>query len=128
MASDTLREMLAMKQSAQAERGYTFSTMTKAERVEYIKKHVQYLTVELGEFLVELPGFKDWKKYPQDMPIDNGAAKEELIDALHFMLNIFLAMGMSAEDIYRTYLCKADVNQQRLADTVHYKRDTEDAE
>lgn len=120
-----LESMLKVQKSSQEKRGYSFEEMTKQELVEYIRRHVQYMTVELSEFLVELPGFKDWKLYPAEQKVNNAAAKEELIDVLHFMLNIFLAMGMSEEEIYAEYMHKAYINGTRLEDTAHYKLDTE---
>ena len=59
------------------------------------------------------------------MAVDNDKAREELIDVFHFMLNIFVAMDMSADDIFSAYMNKHNENVRRLADTQHYKRDTE---
>lgn len=128
MQNDMLQEMLTIQRASQEQRGYFFESMSVDEAVEYIRKHALYLQVELGEFLVELPGFKDWKKYDKNAAFPSYAAQEELIDVIHFLLNICLALGMSAEDLYNTYLRKAEINVKRLEDTEHYKRDTEAAE
>lgn len=122
---DKLTKMLEVQQLAQLCRGYDFKKMSDVERVDYIKKHAQYLSVELGEFLVELPGFKDWKKYSPEHILANPAAKEELIDVLHFFLNICLALGLTASDIYEQYMQKAVTNTARLQDIEHYKRDVD---
>ena len=122
---DLLQMMLDTQKDSQEVRGYDFGMMNTAETVQYIKSHALYMTVELGEFLQELPMFKDWKKYPSGMPVDNDKAREELIDVFHFMLNIFVAMDMSADDIFSEYMNKHNENARRLADTQHYKRDTE---
>lgn len=123
--NDWLQRMLAIQKASQEERGYNFDIATKDELVRYIKEHALFMTVELGEFLQELPNFKPWKLYESGMEVDNLKAREELIDVLHFMLNIFIAMGMSADDIYNEYMKKHHENVRRLADTSHYKKDTE---
>ena len=58
---DLLQMMLDTQKDSQEVRGYDFGMMNTAETVQYIKSHALYMTVELGEFLQELPMFKDWK-------------------------------------------------------------------
>ena len=119
----SLQKMLDMQETAQKLRGYNFQAMTTKEIAAYIKAHAQYMTVELGEFLNEIPFFKDWKVYDAE-GIKNAKATEELSDVLHFFLNICLAYGMNEEMIYKMYTAKHDINKARLTDTTKYKADT----
>ena len=38
---------------------------------------------------------------------------EEVIDAFHFILNIWLALGYNAEDFYAMYMAKNNINRLR---------------
>lgn len=111
---------------AQRERGYDFKAMSRKERVEYIKKHVLYMIVELGEFLNELPDFKEWKVYPKDAKLLSDAAEEEFADVVHFFLNICIAAGIDDILLCALYMMKHDKNMERLADTAHYRKDVPD--
>lgn len=125
MTENILAKMLVLQNDAQLQRGNDLAAMNKADRTDYIRKHAMYLVAEVGEFLHEVPGFKDWKIYPEEMAFCNTKALEELSDVLHFFLNICLALGLSAEDIYNIYCNKAYINMARLRDTSNYKKDTE---
>lgn len=54
--------------------------------------------------------WKSWKKNVQ--PPDSDYVKTELIDILHFTLEMLLIWGADAEEIYRRYVGK---NQENLA-------------
>lgn len=58
---------------------------------------------------------KWWKLKIKD---DNGV-KEEMIDCLHFLMSGFLAMGMTAEDVYNIYCEKNKENFTRKDWTVN---------
>ena len=55
---------------------------------------------------------KDWKT--TQVPTDEQHFKEELIDMLHFVIALYIKLGMSAEDIYLLYCRKNEVNQFRI--------------
>ena len=122
---DKLEVMLRIQAKSQRERGFNFDKMTEQERATYIKTQALHLHTELGEFLRELPFFKEWKKYPAELQVNNKKSREELIDVLHFMLNICIAMGLSDEDIFQEYCNKAVINSNRLKNTTEYKRNTD---
>jgi len=85
-------------------------------RTTYIKEHAQYLDQELHEMLRELQYFKKWKTYDwsdTEKGLRKDNAREEFIDAFHFMLNIALALELTAEDIYRIYCYKNKINHER---------------
>lgn len=113
----TLQEMLDMQDKFQLRLGIDFMLMPIEERVAYIKEHTLHLTQEMHECLHELPYFKPWKNYGNmtDEEIQNAfkAAKEELIDAWHFFMNIMLALDFDAELLSNMYLDKHQENNAR---------------
>ena len=86
-------------------------------RAEYMRDHFVYLDQELQEALYEMPFFKRWKDY-SDMTEEQAEVawekvKMELIDALHFFVNLLLCAGMSAEEVYQMYIMKNIENHRR---------------
>ena len=82
----------------------------------FITQHAQYANAELHEMFRELEGFKAWKTYnwsEEEKAKHDAAAKEEFIDALHFIFNIALALGLTSEDIFDIYVRKNIVNHVR---------------
>jgi len=54
---------------------------------------------------------KAWKQ--SQVPCDIDHFQEELADALHFFVQLFLEMGMTAEDVCKLYFKKSEVNKFR---------------
>lgn len=121
--TDYLQEMLDQQERSQYDRGYNFDEMTVHERVDYIKLMTLYMQTEMCEFLQELPFFKEWKVYKEATEVLTPEGREELMDVIHFMLNILLACGMTSESIFEGYMRKQKINQERLNDTEHYRKD-----
>lgn len=121
---DKLTTMFNAQYKLQTVLGYDFGAMTVEETVAYIKEYQQHVVHELHEMLAELPYFKSWKKYP-DIPEAHAyafmKAKEEYVDALHFMLNVAIALGFSPTDICEMYMDKNVVNHTRQEDIENYK-------
>lgn len=109
---DVLKEMLDKQTELQNRLG-TLDFKNDRERTLFIKHHAQYLDQELHEMMYELPFFKEWKNYESWPPNYERKAKEEFIDAFHFMLNIGIALGMNHEDIYKEYCRKNKINHER---------------
>jgi hypothetical protein len=55
---------------------------------------------------------KDWKT--THVMTDESHFKEEIIDAYHFFHQLFIEIGMDAEQVYRLYDKKNQVNQFRI--------------
>ena len=113
MREDQLQEWLRTQRELQEESyGFDFDEMTTEDRVEFITWNVLALTDELHEALAET----GWKPWATSRHINLDAFKGELIDAFHFMGNLFLAAGMSADEVMRRYRKKRQVNADRQAD------------
>lgn len=63
-------------------------------RVEFIRWNALALVVELGEALDHV----GWKPWAEGGWVEERPAMEELVDALHFLLNLFLAVGHGGWD------------------------------
>ena len=91
--------------------GDDFSKMSLEQKEEYTKDKVLALLDETHEVLREI-NWKSWKKTKKE--IDQSKLLEELSDALHFYINLCLAWGFSAEDVYEAYLKKDKENYKRI--------------
>lgn len=75
-----------------------------------LKAHAWQITEELGEAMNELKN-RPWKTKTRETDYEN--YKEELIDAFHFFIELFILSGMTPEDVFNGYMGKAEVNKQR---------------
>jgi len=66
-------------------------------------------TVELVNFFGDLT--KPWKRQKE---IHLPAVKEEAIDNLHFLLQIFVLLGMDAQEVVELYVKKNRLNFERI--------------
>lgn len=65
--------------------------------------------VELAEAVQETP----WKPWKKSATYNVEKFQEELIDVLHFLINLFLASGMDAQDVYYKFMEKNKENFDR---------------
>lgn len=77
-------------------------TLANIEEAIEIVKETAYKNPELMPF--------GWKKTQVE---DNEKFKEELVDQLHFWLNLCLIAGMGPEETLTRYLAKNKINHQR---------------
>ncbi|ABK78055.1 uncharacterized protein CENSYa_1433 [Cenarchaeum symbiosum A] len=62
---------------------------------------------------VELQATTDWKWWKRPGPFDEAAAREELIDIWHFVVQASLEMGMDPDDVLQEYRRKNAINRDR---------------
>jgi dimeric dUTPase (all-alpha-NTP-PPase superfamily) len=107
---DKLDEML------RRQRTYSSQLSQKIGRYKWgDEKRIEALTEAIIQEACELQNLTNWKWWKQTKKeFDVGKAKEELIDIVHFVLDVALVLGMSAEDIYREYIKKNKINLERL--------------
>jgi len=95
-------------------------TIEQAAMVAYLNS--QAVTMELMEMLDHIPEWKWWKHSADaDMSLaeydaHEGAiteAKYELVDALHFVLNIAIALGMDWQELMDIFHTKQTENFNR---------------
>lgn len=114
---DKLNTIMSKQQAFQESLGTIFDNLTEEERADFIIKHSVYLDQEIQEALYEMPFFKAWKDY-SGMDEDARAiawqkVRMELVDALHFFINLCLAAGHTPETLYHMYMAKNKENYRR---------------
>ena len=70
---------------------------------------------------IRLTHWKWWKKY--NKPIDREALLEELADVEHFKIALCQSMNFSADDLYRAFVKKNEINQARQRGEVPGRED-----
>jgi hypothetical protein len=110
---DDLDTMLQMQRALQARiNGYDIEDQPIELRIENIKLNVLALTAELHEALDET----GWKPWASSRHIYEDRLQEELIDAWHFLMNLFLHANMDADKIFEMYCRKHGINVTRQED------------
>ncbi len=64
---------------------------------------------ELCEALRETP----WKPWKKQQTLNTELVKEELVDVLHFFVNLCIAVGLDSQELYQMYYKKNLVNEKR---------------
>ena len=112
-----LQQMMRMQLKFQERLDPNFNKMNLQQRVAFIKEHSIHLNQEINEMLYELPYFKPWKCYDNmsttECNIAMDKAKEEMVDAWHFFMNMMLALGFSADQLGLMYAEKHAENNKR---------------
>lgn len=84
-------------------------TMQGDQRAQYIRDMTLALIDELSEALNET----GWKPWASSRHVNRDAYIAELVDAVHFLANLFLVVGATEEEIVSAYLAKAEKNRLR---------------
>lgn len=106
---DALNEMMKRQAAFNKRFGIT-SNMTEAQREKWTKEFVVCILDECSEVLGQI-NWKHWKKGRQK--VDMHEVRFEVIDLLHFVLNLAVVWGMTADDVAAYYVAKSDENINR---------------
>ena len=105
-----IARMLDMQKKLQIEGIGTDPTELEGEeRTVFIRNMVLALLDEVHEVLGEV----GWKPWAKSRHVNEERAKEELVDAWHFFMNLMLAVGLTADELYEGYIEKNRVNLER---------------
>jgi len=102
---DKLKEVFELQRTLQERLGNDLSKFD----IEFFKLNHLALENELHEALRET-NWKPWKKN-QVLNLEN--VKKELIDVLHFYINLCLISGMDDEELYNLFTSKNRENHDR---------------
>ncbi len=92
-----------------ANSGINYDKICETHDEEWLLKYSRAQIHETLEFEDEL----NWKHWKTPTHININAAKEELIDELHFWVSKCQIMGMGAEEVLHIYLKKNGINHER---------------
>lgn len=114
--SSIIDELLTLQTSLEQAWG-RLPDLADAEAVsEYIRQTVLCATDELHELLHEV----HWKPWKEGHGIrDVEAYREELADVVHFVLDLYLAAGLTGDDLVNDYFSKHHENVRRLIDPAY---------
>lgn len=104
-----LDEQSALQHSMPGKHPEEFLPNDVAGAVHFAHWNITALTDELHELLAET----SWKPWAKGDWFNLTEAKGEAIDALHFLLNIFLLLNMDSDEVFEKYLAKRHKNQAR---------------
>lgn len=108
-AGDSLYEMIQRQTDFQGSLGRHFEFMDDEEKITYIKEQVLACLDELHEALNEV----GWKSWASSRHINRDAFVNELIDAWHFLMNLFIVAEVPPHEIFTRYIEKNDKNWLR---------------
>lgn len=78
-----------------------------------VENRISALSTAIIHEAVELQRLTSWKWWKKPVNFDISAAKEELIDIWHFVIQASIELGMSPSDIVEEYEKKNKVNRDR---------------
>ena len=106
---DMLAHLFEMQDQLNRRIGVDCSTMTDDDRQKWVLNYCRAMSQEVAELTDSVP-WKWWAKY---QTFDRQNARVEVVDLLHFLISLAQVLGMTADDVYKTYLAKNKVNFQR---------------
>ncbi len=78
-----------------------------------VERKISALCTAIIHEAVELQRITNWKWWKTPVAFDEAAAREELIDIWHFVVQASLELNMTPEDILKEYQKKNKINQER---------------
>jgi dimeric dUTPase (all-alpha-NTP-PPase superfamily) len=110
--SDMLEQIMARQLQLQVESFLVNpQELEGEERDNYVMAMALALNVEVGEALQEI----SWKPWATGEWFNRDAFLLELIDALHFWINLVLVATDDPQDVIDVYMRKAQINVERQA-------------
>lgn len=106
---DKLEEIFQLQKKLNERIGVKLDDLDEAAKTEWLLNYVRAMQQELAELVDSVP-WKWWAKY---QTFDEQNAKVEIIDLFHFLISAAQVMGLSAEDVYASYVKKNQVNLER---------------
>ncbi len=77
------------------------------------QERISVLSVAVIHEAVELQRLTNWKWWKKPHEFNEKLAREELIDILHFVIQIALELNMDADDLIKEYKSKNEINKNR---------------
>lgn len=107
--ADRLSEIFEMQRQLNKRIGVDTDAMDEEERAKWVLNYSRALGQELAELVDSVP----WKWWAEYQEFDKQNARVEVIDLFHFLISLAQTLGLSADDVYETYMKKNKVNLER---------------
>lgn len=103
---DPLREILAMQKK--------FMALLNHDKIpQHTETQMEVMAVALADEAFEILRELNWKPWKKPKSVDYPKLKEEVIDALHFVMEMCVLLHMSDHDILNAYTTKMTENINR---------------
>jgi dimeric dUTPase (all-alpha-NTP-PPase superfamily) len=89
------------------------SMMDLSRYPKSVEGKISALSTAIVHEAAELQRLTNWKWWKKPVSFDSKAAREELIDIWHFVVQASIELGMDPSDIVDEYKKKNDVNRDR---------------
>ncbi len=106
---DQLRELWRMQDALNKRIGVQTEAMSDEEKTKWLLNYSRAMTQEIAELVDSVP-WKWWAKYQK---FDEQNARVEVVDLFHFLISMAQVLGMSADDVFNSYIKKNEVNFKR---------------
>jgi dimeric dUTPase (all-alpha-NTP-PPase superfamily) len=106
---DKLEEIFQLQKKLNQRIGVNLDDLDEGQQTQWILNYTRAMQQELAELVDSVP-WKWWAKYQK---FDAQNVKVEIIDLFHFLISAAQVMGLSADDVYQSYLKKNKVNMER---------------
>ncbi len=104
--TDTLESIFSMQKDLA-------SIMDPSRYPPSTEERISALSTAIVHEAIELQRLTSWKWWKKPKEFDKDAAKEELIDIWHFVVQASIELGMTPKDILQEYIKKNKVNHDR---------------
>jgi len=108
--SDRLNKLFFFQNYLQMKIGFDITRMSASQRQRYIEKMFIGIITESCEAMEETEWKKPWK---HSVKTNDENLKEEIVDAWHFLINLSLASGMDADELFKMFTEKNTTNKKR---------------
>jgi dimeric dUTPase (all-alpha-NTP-PPase superfamily) len=106
---DQLRELFRMQCALNERIGVRMEGMTTEDKIKWLLNYCRAMSQEIAELTDSVP-WKWWAKYQK---FDEQNARVEVVDLFHFLISLAQVLGMDADDVFRAYVRKNEVNFAR---------------
>lgn len=120
---DKLEEIFKLQDQLNKRIGVNLDNLSQEDKTKWVLNYTRAMQQELAELTDSVP-WKWWAKYQK---FDDQNAKVEIVDLFHFLVSLALSMGMTADDIFKAYVQKNEVNHKRQ-ESGYVQKDASDCE
>ena len=106
---DQLRELFRMQEALNERIGIRTAGMSQDDKIRWVLNYCRAMSQEIAELTDSVP-WKWWAKYQK---LDEQNARVEVVDLFHFLISLAQVLGMSADDVFASYVKKNEVNFKR---------------